>query len=95
MFSSLTNQPQVKTQIVQCSDLFSQHFIDRKQVPNIGFAVLLVHKTVSIGIYWRKVTFPFFIFYVDRSFRGIHQAVSCITCGQNTIKHIYSQRDVF
>ena len=70
MFSSLTNQPKVKAQVVDRRDLLTEHFVHRKKVTQIGFAIGGVDPGQIHGVNGIKIIGPFSIFDINRTLSG-------------------------
>jgi hypothetical protein len=95
MISGLSDQVQVKSQVLHAGDSKTQDLFASDKVPQVSFTVIIAHRALDSVIDGRKIIFPSFIVNIDHSFGCKEHGIPSIPRGHDTVKHIDPQRNCF
>ena len=70
-----------------------QHLICLEQMTDIGFAVSLAYRTVTLRVYWQIIAHVFFIFDVYNTVPCEQMPVSAVSCRHYAVKKVNSARN--
>ena len=95
MLPRLSNQPQVKREVMDGGDLERQQLIRFEQMMQVSTAVKRIDIRMRIRIDRRKIVGPFAVAHVHRAAGGEELAIASVARRHDAVKHVYAALDGF
>ena len=95
MLPRLSNQPQVKREVMDGSDLERQQLIRFEQMMQVSTAVKRIDIRMRVRIDRRKIVSPFAVAHVHRTESSEELTVTPVACRHDTVEHIHAPFDGF
>src|SRR5487761_2154130 len=95
MYPCLPHQPGIKAKVLDTCQLHPQDFPGTEKMPEVCLGVFVAGFSWQPLIQDRKITSPFLIFNIDYAPGCKEHAISSVSGGHDTIKHINPRADTF
>ena len=94
LLAGLTDEVEVKGEVVDAGYLGAEHFAGNEEVAEVGFCVSIDEGGAG-GVDWLEILFPFAVADVDDAFGGEKHAVASVAGGHYAVEHVDAAGNCF